>query len=111
MAEAKDEGRYYVEVLLPGFIEASSGMQFGVPCLIGTRIPHYVGQGWVWESLDAPRYEGLTREKIIALAAFDAGYEWHKSRKRREKMGEEVAKLWAKIALEKAAEPAPPEGE
>ena len=65
-----------VEVLLPGFTVATANIQAGEPCLIGTRIPTYVGMGWVWESLDSPklrRLEGLTREQIIALAAFDAG--------------------------------------
>lgn len=98
------EDRYYVEELVPGFIEANSGMQFGAPCLIGTRITY--DSGWLWEGLDRPslRPEGVTREQIIALAAFHAGYEWHRSRKRRKKMDEEVTKLWERIAAEKRNE-------
>ena len=90
----------YVDVLLPGFIEANSAIQAGVPCLKGTGIPFYVGLGWVWETLDDAQgrlLEGLTREQIIALAAFHAGYEWHRSRKRRRKMDEEVRRLWDQV--------------
>ena len=96
------EERYYIDVLLPGFIEASSGIQWGEPCLTGTRIPYYVGLGWVWETLNSKRYrkmEGLTRERIIALAAFDAGVDWQRSRKRRAKMREEVEKLYQQPAV------------
>ena len=102
--------RYEVDVLLPGFIEANSGIKFGAPCLIGTGIPHYVGLGWVWESLDdahCRRLEGLTRENIIALAAFEAGYEWHRSRKRRKKMDEAVTELWDRIGEEMALKERP----
>lgn len=84
-----------IEVLLPGFIEAQANVQAGVPCLVGTRIPFYVGMGWVWESLDRPRQEHLTREQIIALAAFDAGFEWHRSRKRQADWQKRVAHWWA----------------
>ena len=96
----------YVDVLLPGFIEASNHIQWGEPCLKGTRIPYHVGLGWVWESLNSKRdrkLEGLTRENIIALAAFHAGYEWHKSRKRRQTMVEATRRLWQQIALEAEA--------
>ena len=93
--------RYYVDVLLPGFIEADSGIKFGAPCLIGTGIPHYVGLGWVWESLENPANEELTREQIIALGAFQAGYEWHRSRKRRKKMDDAVTELWDRITVER----------
>ena len=92
-----DSEDYYIDELLPGFIEANSGMQFGEPCLIGTRIPFSVGLGWVWESLDSPEGVPATREQIIALAAFCAGYNWHRSRKRRKKMDEEGTKLWERI--------------
>ncbi len=108
----EDEDRYYVDVLVPGFIEAHSGYQFGSPCLKGTRIPYYVGLGWVWEELDAPEgcsSEGLTRENIIALASFHAGVEWQRSRKRRKRMTEEVAKLWERVAAEAKAEKEPPD--
>ncbi len=100
-----DEG-YYVDVLLPGFIEASSGVQFGAPCLKDTRLPTYVGLGWVWDTLDdrhGRRVEGLIREQIIALAAFDAGVEWQRSRKRRKRMDDEVKRLWERIAQEREA--------
>ena len=86
-----------VEVLLPGFIVATANIQAGEPCLVGTRIPTYVGLEWVWESLDSPRSRrigGLTREKIIALAAFQAGYEWHRRRKRRAAWEQAVSHWW-----------------
>lgn len=95
---AEDNERYVVDVLLPGFIEANSGIQFGEPCLIGTRIPFSVGLGWVWEELEDPYDKRLTREDVIALAAFQAGYEWHRSRKRRKKMEDAVSALWERIA-------------
>lgn len=103
---------YYEDVLLPGFITASSGVQFGEPCLTGTRVPWYCGLGWVWEYLDKPKRRKelgietvngkpyLTRERIIALAAFHAGYEWHKSRTRRKKMTDAVRELWEQINRE-----------
>lgn len=89
-----------VDVLVPGFIEASNHIQFGAPCLKSTRIPYYVGLDWVWECLDRPRWRRdnqLTREQIIALAAFDAGVDWQRSRKRRLAMDEAVKQLWAAI--------------
>lgn len=85
------------DVLLPGFIEACSTRQFGEPCLKGTRIPFSVGLGWVWESLDAPaarKLAFLTREQIIALAAFHAGYKWHQQRARRKAMDDAVENFW-----------------
>lgn len=99
---------YYEDVLLPGFIEASSGVQFGEPCLKGTRIPFYVGLGWVWQALDSKQdraLERLTRENIIALAAFHAGFNWHKDRKRRKTMTDAVRELWEGIAAEADQEP------
>ena len=84
-----------VEVLLPGFIVATANIEAGVPCLVGTRIPVFVGMGWVWDSLDDPGSEDLTREQIIALAAFQAGYEWHRGRKRRAAWEEAVQQWWA----------------
>jgi uncharacterized protein (DUF433 family) len=83
-----------VEVLLPGFIIATANIQAGVPCLIGTRIPFSVGLGWVWDSLESPYLEDLTREQIIALAAFDAGYEWQRRRKRRAAWEQTVKDWW-----------------
>ena len=99
-AMSPSSNRPYVDVLLPGFIEANSAIQAGIPCLNGTRIPFYVGLGWVWEGLNDPkarRLDRLTREQIIGLAAFHAGYEWHRSRKRRRKMDEEVRRLWDQV--------------
>ena len=101
-AEGYDDDGHYFEVLLPGFIEANSGRQFGEPCLIGTGIPF--SATWVWEYLDRPEGVPATREQIIALAAFEAGYEWHRSRKRRRKMDEEVTKLWERINAAVTAE-------
>jgi len=95
----RDEYPAPVEVLLPGFIVATANIQAGEPCLIGTRIPAYVGLGWVWESLDDPQSEHLTREQIIALAAFEAGYEWHRSRKRRAAWEEAVQQWWTAYHL------------
>jgi len=86
-----------VEVLLPGFIEATANIQAGEPCLVRTRIGFYVGLGWVWESLDDPTSEGLTREEIIALAAFHAGYEWHRRRMRRAMWEQAVEEWWAEF--------------
>ncbi|MDZ4250937.1 MAG: hypothetical protein U0990_12750 [Candidatus Nanopelagicales bacterium] len=108
MAQSPAEPRKeHVEILLPGFIEASNEIQFGAPCLVKTRIPFYVGLGWVWECLsDVPsrKVEGLTRENIIALAAFHAGYEWHRKRKRRKDMTLAVRELWEGIAAQAKAE-------
>ncbi len=89
-----------VDVLLPGFIVADSQVQFGEPCLIDTRLPWYVGQGWVWEYLDDPEkvHPGLTREHIIALAAFHAGYRWSQRRARRQRMVLATRRLWELIA-------------
>ena len=95
------------DVLLPGFIEASSQIQFGEPCLKGTRIPYYVGLGWVWDALNSKQdrtLEGLARENIIALAAFHAGYKWHQQRTRRKKMVEATRRLWEQIARESEEE-------
>ena len=89
------DGKWLVDVLLPGFIVADSARQFGAPTLVGTRIPTYVGLGWVWEVLDRAEEENLTREQIIALAAFEAGVEWQRSRKRRKRMAEAVDAGWA----------------
>ena len=94
---------YYEDVLVPGFIVASSGVQFGDPCLMGTRIPY--DATWVWEFLDRPAdcAPGITREQIIALAAFHAGVEWRRSRKRRHLMAEAVKQLWRDINAEAQA--------
>ena len=108
MGERDTDGDY-VDVLLPGFIEANSARQFGEPCLVGTRIPFSVALGWVWDSLDSPEDVPATREQIIALAAFNAGYNWHRSRKRRKKMDDEVTALWERINAEH--QPTTPEKE
>ncbi|KKM88470.1 hypothetical protein LCGC14_1258470 [marine sediment metagenome] len=103
------ERENYIDVLLPGFIEANNAIQFGTPCLTGTRIPYDVGLAWVWEMLDDKRCQGwgLTRERIIALAAFHAGVEWQRSRKRRARMKDEVNALWEEInAQHQPQEPA-----
>lgn len=90
----------YVDVLLPGFIEADSHIQFGAPCLVGTRVPFYVGLGWVAELIDNSKglkANRITREQAIALAAFHAGFNWHKQRNRRKCMDDAVRDLWAEI--------------
>jgi len=87
------DGIWPVETLVPGFIEAHGGIQFGSPCLIGTRLPTYAT--WVWYYLDDPKgltEEGLTREQVIALCAFQAGVEWWQSRNRRKRFQEETTK-------------------
>ena len=95
--------KYLVDVLVPGFIEASSGVQFGEPCLKGTRFPFSIGLGWLWEYLDKPdelKEMRLTRDQVIVLAGFHAGFEWHRGRKRRKAMWDAVDRLWEQINSE-----------
>jgi hypothetical protein len=88
---------FYVDVLVPGFVEASCAHQFGYPTMPGTRLPTYAQ--WMWEYLDKPEEMGypegfMTREKIIAAYAFEQGIQWQRSRKRRKRMEETVAQHW-----------------
>ena len=103
--ETRDDGKgdsppYAVDVLVPGLVEASAAHQFGYPTMPGTRLPTYAI--WMWEYLDKPGDMGyeigfMTREKIIAAYAFEAGVQWQRSRKRRKRMGEAVADYWRKV--------------
>lgn len=92
-------GDHVVVTLVPGFIEAHSGVQGGAPCLVGTRVPAYVGMGWVLEYLLENDSKGLasnhlTREQAIALAAFDAGVEWQTKRARRKRFAAKALELF-----------------
>lgn len=93
-------GDWVAVTLVPGFIEAHSGIQSGSPVLMGTRLPAYVGMGWVLEYLlredggKGLRGNGLTREKAIALAAFDAGVEWQRNRGRRQRFKAKALELY-----------------
>lgn len=93
------DGDWLVDVLLPGFIEAHSARQFGSPCIAQSRVPAYIGLGWVWECVERPQMldaERFSREQAIALAAFQAGVDWQRSRKRRKRIGEAVHVGWEK---------------
>ncbi len=87
--ETEDRIGYAVDVLVPGFVEASAAHQAGYPIVPGTRLPTYAT--WIWEYVDRPDDMGyepgfMTREKIIAAYAFEAGVEWQRSRSRRRRM-------------------------
>jgi hypothetical protein len=91
---------YYVDVLVPGYVEASAAHQFGYPTIPGTRLPTYAT--WIWEYLEKPEEMGyadgvITRERIIAAYAFEQGVEWQRSRKRRKRMDETVNQHWDKV--------------
>jgi len=97
IGETHMDGKWLVDTILPGLLEAHAGLQFGAPCLVGTRTPTYVGLGWVWEcygNAHVAKVEGLSQIDVVALAAFDAGVQWQRSRKRRQRMKDAVTAGW-----------------
>lgn len=89
-------GKYYREELVAGLIVADAEVQWGEPCIVGTRIPFCAT--WVGEYLDKPQMLEelrITRDMALALIAFEAGYEWHRQRKRRWAMDAAVDRVWA----------------
>lgn len=84
--------KYLVDDLVPGWIVAHSGIQFGVPTLKGTRFP--TSSTWCF---DDPSTYGWTTEQAFAARCFEAGVQWQRSRERRKRMSEVVAKLWKEL--------------
>lgn len=96
------DGVWLVDTILPGFIEAHSGRQFGEPTVINDRYP--CSAGWAWEYLDDPEKASMTREQIIAACAFEAGRDWQRSRKRRQRIQQAVHDGWEKVREHDSAE-------
>ena len=97
-------GYYAVDVIMPGFIEASAAHKFGEPILSGSGIPTFCAMGWLWEALendsiaeDTGYKDAISREQVIAARAFELGMHWQSSRTRRKRMDEAVRELWCRI--------------
>ena len=96
----EDDGDRYcvVDELVLGFIEARSDVHSGEPCIAGTRMT--ANTAWLWLFRDDPDTEmrnGVSRDQILVAEGFRAGRNWQRSRKRRQRMEDEVASHWKRI--------------
>ena len=99
-------GKWLVVTLVPGFIEAHSGVQFGTPTPINTRITTPTASGaWFhkeWDCYGSPE-QPLTEEQCLVCYAFEAGREYQRNRKLRKRLSDATADGWAKYNEDEAA--------
>ena len=89
------DGDWLVIEILPGFLEAHAGRNFGKPTIVGHRLYAELGLAQsVYE--DEEDHPGPSKEQRLALYAFSLGVAWQRSRKLRERMEQAVAAGWNK---------------
>lgn len=96
---------YAVDVLVPGYIEASVAHQFGFPCIAGTRMP--VSATWMFDILDDPEELaeiGITRDQVLVAIGVHEGMEYQYSRARRKRMKDAADDYWQQINAKRANE-------
>ena len=107
MKEHKD-GKWLIIELVPDFIEAHSGIQFGSPTVVGSRIhtevaagayEHDGEQGWGGMRHN---YPNLTKQRGFAALCFEAGREYQRNRKLRKRIKEACHEGWQQHNKEEA---------
>ena len=96
--EEHTDGKWLVVTLVPGFIEAHSGVQFGTPTPISTRITTPTGAGaWINKEWDAygSKKNPFTEQQALVCYAFEVGREYQRNRKLRKKISDACAEGWA----------------
>ena len=88
------EGKWLVVELVPDFIEAHSGRQFGSPTVKGTRIHTEVAAG-AYINNECRDYK-LKKANAFAALCFEAGREYQRSRALRKRINEAVTQGWQK---------------
>ena len=89
--------QWLVVELIPGLIECHTAMQFGAPTITGSRIHTEVAAG-AYENEEWNCYgNGLDKDKAFVAMCFEAGREYQRSRKLRQRIDEACKKGWEKV--------------
>ena len=83
---------WLVITLVPGFIEVHTGVQFGTPTPIKTRVTTLAASG-AWENQAFEDYE-ITEEMALVCRAFEVGREYQRNRKLRKRIDEACSAGW-----------------
>ena len=89
--EYKDR-HWFVAELVPDFIEAHTARRFGDACIKGTRVPTDTA-AFAWKDKDWDDY-CITEQQAFAAYCFEAGYEYHRNRKLKQRIAEGVSEGW-----------------
>ncbi len=90
--EENMDGKWLTIILVPDFIEAHSGRQFGEPTMKQTRVTTRAGAN----AYDCEEWEDykLTKEQALVAYAFEAGREYQHNRKLRKRIDDACHNGW-----------------
>lgn len=104
MNDLRYDGHWGIDDIVPNLIIANSAIQGGEPTICGTRIPTSVIGNQPESAEDVADDYCTSPLTVIAARCFEAGREWQRSWRRRQRMINAVKYGWEQVNLEKQAD-------